>query len=57
METKKLRDISGILLTEARKEIAKLTMPEESWDAVITILATYQNTLIRVSETCDKFDL
>lgn len=50
MESQTLKNLVSLLLTETRHEIAKLEMPEESWDNLVGELATFQKRLVGIYE-------
>jgi hypothetical protein len=50
MESKTLNNLVSLLLTEARQNIGRLDMPEESWDMLVGELAVFQRRLTGIYE-------
>jgi hypothetical protein len=48
METKVLKDLVSILMSDTRHEIAKLEMPEESWDSLLDLIASFEHKLVGI---------
>ena len=45
MESKTLRELVSILMSDARHEIAKQKMAEETWDNILDIITVFENKL------------
>ena len=45
MESKTLKELVSILMSDARHEIAKQKMSEETWDNILDIIATFEKKL------------
>ena len=45
MESETLKKLTSILMSDARHEIAKLEMPEESWDNLVAIIDVFERKL------------
>lgn len=45
MESETLKKLTSILMSDARHEIAKLEMPEESWDNLVAIIDIFERKL------------
>lgn len=50
MESQTLKNLVSLLLTEARQNIGRLEMPEESWDSLVGELAVFQKRLVGIYE-------
>jgi hypothetical protein len=48
METETLKNLVSLLMSEARHEIAKLEMPESTWDALNDHIYTFETKLIGI---------
>lgn len=50
METKVLKDLVSLLMSEARHEIAKLEMPESTWDSLNDEINSFETRLGNIYE-------